>query len=44
LNSLHLISMLLSLQQYYSLDADLIASRELPTTVRDLVNLVEGNS
>jgi acyl carrier protein len=40
-NSLHLITMLLVLQQEYSLDVDQVTPTDMPTTVGDLVTLVE---
>jgi acyl carrier protein len=40
-NSLHLITMLLTLQQEFSLDVELVTLRRLPTTVSDLVTLIE---
>jgi acyl carrier protein len=40
-NSLHVITLLLSLQQEYSWDVDQMERLEMPTTVGDLVRLVE---
>jgi acyl carrier protein len=40
-NSLHLITMLLTLQQEYSFDVDRAAQSGLPTTVGELVTLIE---
>jgi acyl carrier protein len=41
-NSLHLITMLLALKQEYSLDLESMARYRMPTTIGDLVTLVEG--
>ncbi len=40
-NSLHVITLLLSLQQEYSLDVDQMDRIEMPATVGDLAQLVE---
>jgi acyl carrier protein len=39
--SLHLITLLMTLQQDYSLDVDQMIQAGMPTTVRELVTLIE---